>query len=64
MESAIESLKVRLAAHKGNWRALSDKAGVPLSTLCKIAQGVHKNPRIDTVDKLIRGLNSMDGPVQ
>lgn len=57
--SSIELLKARLAAHKGKWPDIAELADVPISTLRKVAQGHHPNPRIETVDRLNRALDSL-----
>lgn len=59
MESMIDSLVTKLATHRGRWPVLAEVSGVPISTLRKIAQGVVKNPRVDTVDKLLQALTSL-----
>jgi predicted transcriptional regulator len=60
MDSTLAGIVTRLAVHKGRWPAVSDASGVPISTLRKIAQGHIKNPRIETVDNLRRGLDSVE----
>lgn len=57
-ESSIDLLKSRLQAHKGRWPVVAAGAGVPVSTVRKIAQGHTKNPRIETVDALNRWFSS------
>lgn len=60
MESMIDALVTRLATHRGRWPVLAEASGVPISTLRKIAQGVVKNPRVGTVDKLSQALDALD----
>lgn len=48
----LKSVVDRLNACKGNWRLISKRSGVPYSSLCKIAQGVNKNPGALTVEAL------------
>lgn len=60
--TAAERLRTRLAAHKGRWPQIADASGVPISTVRKIAQGVTPNPRVDTVDRLDRTLDSLEPP--
>ena len=49
-----------LAAHKGNWKAIADGAGVSIRTLEKIGWGVVKDPRIKTVEKIAKHLVSLE----
>ncbi len=46
-----------LEKHKMSMHELSNKCGVPYSTLHDILNGKAKNPRIDTVSKIAKGLN-------
>lgn len=61
---SLATLRTRLAAHKGKWPHIADTADVPISTLRKVAQGVTPNPRVDTVDRLNRALDSIEGSIQ
>jgi len=42
-----------LESARGTWPAICEECGVPYSTLFKIAQGQIKNPRINTVQRLV-----------
>lgn len=64
MDSMIETLVFRLGQHRGHWPVLAEASGVPVSTLRKIAQGVVKNPRIGTVDKLHKALDACEVQAQ
>jgi transcriptional regulator with XRE-family HTH domain len=57
MQSSVEALRSKLAERKGSWPALAEASGVPISTLRKVAQGVIKNPGIETFDRLNRALD-------
>ena len=37
---------------RSGWPAIHDATGVPLSTIEKIAYGVHEDPRISTIEPL------------
>jgi predicted transcriptional regulator len=56
--SSLEQVRTRLAEHKGRWPFIACEAGVPYPTLSKIAQGTTKNPRVQTVERLHKYLNS------
>lgn len=47
-----------LNSRKGEWPAIAQEAGVSYSWLCKVAQGVIKNPRYQQVQKLANVLLS------
>ena len=42
----------QLAKRHGEWPAIAEATGVPYSTICKVAQGVHADPRVSTVQRL------------
>ena len=54
----LREVRELLHARKGDWPALARQAGVPYSTMSKIAQGFIENPRIETVDKLLAVLRA------
>lgn len=45
-----------LGTHPGQWRAVAVLSGVPLKTLEKIARGETRNPRVRTVEAILRVL--------
>lgn len=53
----VEVLKLRLAAVKGRWPDIAELAGVPVKTLRKVAQGVTKNPRVQTFQRIETALD-------
>ena len=44
----------KIRARRGTLRDLAARSGVPYSTLVKIGQGSVRNPRIKTVEALLR----------
>jgi len=48
----LADTRVRMEKWRGHWRRLSQQSGVPYDTLCKVGQGVHKNPQVNTVSAL------------
>ena len=55
-QSNLEFVIAKLNALPGraNWDRVGEDAGVPGSTVEKIARGYVKNPRFDTVEKLAK----------
>lgn len=51
--SIIDQVKSQLAANRGRWPEVASGAGVPVSTVRKIAQGVSKDPGVLTVQRLL-----------
>lgn len=51
-KSIYASVLEMLAARKGEWPVIAKAAGVPYSTLCKIAQGHIESPSVHIVQKL------------
>jgi predicted transcriptional regulator len=65
MDSTIISLVSRLNQQdKERWEHIAATAEVPLATLIKVARGYTKNPRIDTVDRLIGALDKIEARPQ
>lgn len=55
MKSPItQEIRNGIQARKGNLQEVVDATGVPYSTLVKIGQGVVANPRIKTVEALMK----------
>ena len=52
--ASLREVRDALNARKGDWREIADRAGVPYSTLAKVAQGFTDDPRISTVEALRR----------
>ncbi len=50
----LEEVKAGIEKSKGRLPQVADEADVPYSTLCKLAQGITRNPRIETLLKLHR----------
>ena len=48
----LKEIRLWLALHLGKWREFAKAAGVPYSTLEKVARGITKNPRYGTYDKI------------
>jgi predicted transcriptional regulator len=55
---SLKQIRTRLAKRKGLWPHIADEAGVPYYTLSKIATGLTKNPRLNTVERLSKYLTS------
>lgn len=53
---ALREVREALNARKGEWREIASVAGVPYSTLAKVAQGFTDDPRISTVEALRRAV--------
>lgn len=53
MVSILEQVKRKLTASRGRWPEVSAGSGVPVSTVRKIAQGVSKDPGIQTIQRLL-----------
>ena len=51
---SLREVRDALNARKGEWKEIAGIAGVPYSTLAKVAQGFTDDPRISTVDALRR----------
>lgn len=49
-------------AHKSRWPQLAAESGVPYHTLRKVGAGTTKQPRLYTIEKLIRTLEKWDQP--
>lgn len=49
----LDQVKTHLAANRGHWPEVAVGAGVPVSTVRKIAQGVSKDPGILTIQRLL-----------
>lgn len=61
MESTtVDALRARLADVKGRWPDVAALAGVSIKTLRKFAQGYTENPRIDTFEKIVSGLEQYE----
>jgi len=53
--SMLEFIREQLQGRsQAEWRVIADRAGIPYSTLEKIAYGLTENPRIGTVEPLYR----------
>jgi transcriptional regulator with XRE-family HTH domain len=52
MNETLSFVVEELQKRKGQWPALSRESGVSKRTFEKIAHGLTRNPRIDTVEKL------------
>lgn len=50
----MDALRADLASAKGTWPRLAEETGIDYFTIARIARGVTKRPRIDTVE-MIRG---------
>ena len=50
----VSLVQKQIRARRGTLRDLAARSGVPYSTLVKIAQGAVRNPRIETVEALLR----------
>lgn len=50
----VSLVQKQIRARRGTLRDLATRSGVPYSTLVKIAQGSVRNPRIETVEALLR----------
>ncbi len=61
MQIDISAIAARLQAHKGSWRQLAERSGVPYFTMTKIARGTITNPTIDTLNKLLSALDEIEG---
>lgn len=48
----LADTRVRMEKWRGHWRRLSEQSRVPYDTVCKVGQGVHKNPLVNTVSAL------------
>ncbi len=48
----LATVKSALNARKTEWQSISDRSGVPLPTLVKVAAGYTQNPGVLTVQKL------------
>lgn len=60
MESIHDTLMSALQARRGQWRRIAEACEVPYHTLNKIARGQVKNPRIRTVEKILRYLHDVE----
>ena len=49
----LNSLVTQLQARRKRWPEISERSGVSIHTLRKIAMGYVKDPRTQTVDKLL-----------
>ena len=49
-----------LADGKGRWSEVSDKTGVPVDTIIKVARGHTRNPRFHTIDPLTKYYRSLE----
>lgn len=57
MGSMLEVVRMRLEeVGRQGWQEVHEATGVPISTLEKIAYGVHADPRISTVEPLFNFL--------
>lgn len=56
-EPVLDFVKRKLAENKGILTRVSRDCDVPYSTLMKISQGVNKNPRIQTLQKIADHFN-------
>jgi transcriptional regulator with XRE-family HTH domain len=52
MSETLTFVVAELHKRKGHWPTLAREAGVSKRTFEKIAHGLTRNPRIDTVEKL------------
>lgn len=41
-----------LNKRKGDWPSISKATGIPYSTICKIAQGHHRNPSVHSIQTI------------
>ncbi len=56
-ESMLDEVRrALLAAGRHEWHAIEHATGVPMSSIEKLAYGVHEDPRISTVEPLYRHL--------
>ena len=53
---SLREVREALNARKGEWHEIATSAGVPYSTLAKVAQGFTPDPRISTVESLRRAV--------
>lgn len=51
-ENDLTEIRLWLALHHGEWPDFARDAGLPYSTLEKVARGTTKNPRYETYNKL------------
>jgi predicted transcriptional regulator len=54
MDTMLAALRAELATQKKMWPELATRCGVPLSTFRKVAYGHVKNPRVATVERMLR----------
>jgi len=52
-----ENLKIQRLKHGFSQESLADKAGVTLHTISKIEAGATSDPRVLTLEKLVKALN-------
>jgi len=50
--SVLSWVVAALNARKGDWAQIAERAGVPYSTLAKVAGGFTRNPRFETIERL------------
>jgi predicted transcriptional regulator len=53
MVSILEQVKIKLTESRGRWPEVAANSGVPVSTVRKIAQGVSRDPGVQTVQRLL-----------
>ncbi len=53
----IEAIKKYLKEHKISYLTLSEKSGIPIGSLRNIFSGISKNPRLDTIQAILRALD-------
>jgi len=60
MDSPFDALIAKLNANKEHWETIATVGDVPLATLVKVARGYTKNPRVETFQGLLRGVESIE----
>jgi len=60
-DDTVHRLRAELVARKGEYRQISQDAGLSYSWLCKFARGRKQNPTISSMRKLQAGLRGGDG---